>query len=148
MLEIPEAARNAALAAVGSALYLAASPDMVDGLSDSEFKVMKDVGVPYFDIMEKVSLRGPGVPAGYGLPKGFAQHYRDDVIPALEKVRANPHAREYFRKEVRAILGSQSRLNNLYRPGGQTFSEELIKAANMGTQSGFARSPGRGRRTV
>lgn len=148
MLDIPEASRNAALAAVGSALYLAASPDMVDGLSDAEFNVMKEAGVPYFEIMEKVAQRGPGVPEGYGLPKGFAQHYRDDVIPALEKVRANPQSREYFRKEVRGILGSQQRLQNLYRRGGQTYSEELEKAAKHGEQSGFARNAGRGRRTV
>jgi len=146
MLEIPEAARNAALAAVGSALYLAASPDMVDGLSDAEFKVLKNLGVPYFDIMEKVAIRGPGIPEGYGLPTGFAKHYGEEVIPDLEKVRASPHAREAFRREVRAILGDQSKLDKLYRPGGTTFSEELRKALKSEQSSGFARTANQRRR--
>jgi len=127
MNDLPEELRDAGLAGVGAVLYLAASPDIVDGLSDAEFQIMKTLGPAYFEIGEK--LNRVGSDSGFALPPGFAEHFRADVIPDLEKVRSSPAAREEFRSSLRDILGHKQELAQLYRDGGRTYSEELHKAA-------------------
>jgi hypothetical protein len=125
---IPEPIRDIALAGVGGVLYIAASPDIADGLSDAEFQVLKSVGPAYFEIGEKFGRVG-GSTSGFTLPPGFAKHFKEDVLPDLEKVRSDPGARAEFRSSLRDILGSPDQLSRLYREGGRTYSEELHKAA-------------------
>lgn len=138
--EIPDQLRDAALASVGAVLYVAASPDIADGLSNEEFKVLKEQGPAFFQLMELLD-RGGVIPEGYRLPEGFSSHFEHDVIPDLEAVRKNPEARSLFRGEVAKILGSETKRHDLYREGGQTYSEELQQARiKSSRQSGFARN--------
>lgn len=74
-----------------------------------------------------------------GLPKGFDAHYRDDVIPDMRIIRDNPMARDGARQELRDLLADQSRVKNLYREGGETYSEILDKWANRVEDGHFSR---------
>lgn len=137
--EIPEVAREAALTEVGALLYLAASPDLVDGLSDVEFQILKEHGPELFQLYELLG-RGNIIPEGYRLPSGFAKHFEKDVIPDLEAVRSNPAARDEFRSSLRGILSDPRGVESLYRPGGKTYSGELATARKDNVNSGFARA--------
>jgi len=112
--------RDNIFAGVGSALYLAASPDEFDGLSDAEYELFRTRGVDAFNVFEK--LGRVGAPESLRLPEGFTQHFKDEVLADLEIIRKDPAKREEYRAAIRGILDNPSQLNQLYRGGGLTYS--------------------------
>jgi hypothetical protein len=127
--------RDEVLASVGMILYLAASPDEYDGLSDRDFQSLKDHGPGVFSLYEKLGKLG--VAENFRLPDGFSEHFRDEVVPDLEIIRSDPAKREAFRREVRAILHDPAKVKSLYREGGITYSEILSKIAESGRTGRF-----------
>lgn len=113
--------RDNGLASVGESIYVGVSPDLYDGLSDDEWKVMKDAAPKFFD-----SWVGRHV----GLPEGFETHYRNDVLPDMEVIRQHPELRDGFRRELGALLSDERRIRALYTPGGETYSDLLRKWAD------------------
>jgi len=128
--ELSPDVRDRGLEAVGGAIITGISPDLYDGLSEAEFRAMERHAPEFFE-----SWIGRHV----GLPKGFDAHYRDDVIPDMRTIRDNPLARDGARQELRDLLADSTRVKNLYRPGGDTFSEILDKWAGRVTDQGFTR---------
>jgi hypothetical protein len=134
--QLPTNVREAGLRTVGAILYLAASPDEADGLSDIEFLELKSRGPEFFKTYQLVQRV---LPEGVQLPPGFAEHFTRDVLPDLERVRNDPGARNQFRSEVRDALSSPGKLDKLYTPGGDTFSDMLHRAAEQsGARAGDA----------
>lgn len=127
-VEIPDEVRER-LDLVGESIIWAISPDLVDGFSDVEVRVFKEYGPSFFRVLE-----------GRQLPPGFSRHFKDDVLPDIEKVRRDAVARDAVRREIRAILDDPARMDQLYRPGGPTFSDILHKGANH-VDTGMFRTP-------
>lgn len=123
---LPADVREAGLRTVASILYLAASPDEADGLSDLEYSQLKEKGPAFF---ETYGLVQRVLPSEVQLPEGFAQHFVRDVLPDLERVRSDASSRNQFRSEVRDTLNSPSKMDRLYTPGGDSFSAMLERAA-------------------
>lgn len=104
---------------VGELIIFGISPDKADGLSNAEMRLLE--------------MHGPGFSAlleGRGLPRGFAAHLMKDVIPDMQKVRDDPVAREEVRLTIARYLSDPRKMDTLYRPGGDTYSDILNRAAN------------------
>lgn len=127
--ELPENVRVAGLTVVGDIIYLAISPDIADGLSDAEFESLKELGPAFFELYMLTDRLG-AMPEGAKLPPGFAEHFKNDVLPNIEKVRNDPSAREQVRSEIRDTLKSPAKLDRLYREGGDTYSDMLARAVS------------------
>jgi len=123
--DVNPAVRDAALASVGEMLYQAASPDVLDGLSNAEFAILNRAGPDFFRLWEYGERAG--VP---GLPAGFAEHYKRDVLPDLRIIRNDPELRQEYRRELRQLLEDPNRVANLYRKGGDTYSDMLAQVAH------------------
>jgi len=132
--QIPEGIRDVGLAGVGAVIYLALSPDIVDGLSDEEFKVLKENGPAFFELTEALGRTGV-IPEGYRLPTGFAKHFEKDVLPDIEEARENAGARNQARSEIRDVLKSPGKLSQLYRKGGETYSDILARSVGDNARS-------------
>jgi len=126
---LPEGVRRVGLATVGGVLYLALSKDTLDGLSDEEFKLLKDNGPAFFQLLSLLDRTG-AIPEGYRLPPGFAEHFTNDVLPDIEKVRDNPSARRQVRSEISDTLKSNRKLDELYTRGGDTYSDMLRRSVH------------------
>jgi hypothetical protein len=122
-IDLPDRVRDGGLTGVASLIYQAVSPDKYDGLSDAEYLALVNNGIPLFELWELG--KRVGLP---GLPQGFAKHFRNDVIPDITQVRADPVARQLVREQLEAILNDPERIAGLYREGGDTFSEILDAA--------------------
>lgn len=120
-------ARDSGLGLVGALIYGAISPDLVDGWSDAEFALAKEVIPQILPLFE--NKEGSYVPIGLRLPSGFSEHYTRDVIPDMERVRSDPGEREWVRAGLLTILSRESEMSKLYRPGGATYSGLLATAA-------------------
>lgn len=112
--------RDRALAVVGKILYIAASPDKLDGLSDAEFEALRQAGPDVFSILEKGRL---SINDELGLPKGFSAHFKDEVLEDLRIIREDPQKRELFRAAIDEVLRDGAILNDLYTPRGTTYSD-------------------------
>jgi hypothetical protein len=129
--------RDEAMVSIGGAMYLAASPDEFDGLSESEWNVFTQNGPEAFRVLELLGRLG--VPENMRLPEGFADHFRDEVLPDLYIIRQSPELREQFRKEMRNVLGNRQAVKNLYRGGGTTFSQIASDVAGTARTGKFYR---------
>jgi len=129
-INIPDRVRDQ-LWNVGEIIIFAISPDRADGLSDAEMEMLKRAGPNFFSLIE-----------GRTLPEGFSEHFRDDVIPDLERIRHDAVAREYVRNEIRRIMQTPSEMAKLYRPGGITYSDILHNGARH-VNEGMFRIPGK-----
>lgn len=127
--ELPRSVREAGLRTVAAILFLAASKQAADGLSDLEFLQLKEAGPRFFELY---GLTQRVLPQEIQLPPGFAEHFSRDVLPDLERVRDDPSAQRQFRSEIRDVLSSNAKLDKLYTPGGDTFSDMLHRAATQG----------------
>lgn len=134
--KIPEGVKDVSLAGVGALLYLAASPDIADGFSDEEFKLLKENGPAVFQLYELMGRSGL-IPKNLQLPAGFGKHFGDEVIPDLETIRKNPHMQEEFRASMRGIFAKPGKLKNLYTSKGTTYSDELSKVAGSNRKGRF-----------
>jgi len=104
---------------IGELIIFGVSPDKADGLSDAEMRLLEQHGPGFSALLE-----------GRGLPPGFAAHLMKDVIPDMQKVRDDPAAREEVRLTIARYLNDPRKLDSLYRPGGDTYSDILNRAAN------------------
>jgi len=127
--EVPDLIRDSGLVGVGNIIYSAVSPDVLDGLSDSEFAILQKQGVDLFYLMELGKRAGAP-----GLPVGFAKHFKDDVIPDIAKVRNDPEMRDEVRLRIRELLNNPKRVHDLYRDGGETYSQ-ILRDATLGVRS-------------
>jgi len=127
--------RDETLAGVGSMLYLAASPDMFDGLSDAEFTAFENEGVVMFEVLEK--LERVGAPENLRLPSGFAEHFKNEVLQDLKIIREDPKKRDEFRKEIKSVLMNKSVVRGLYMPGGTTYSDIATQVAGTNRTGKF-----------
>jgi hypothetical protein len=125
---IPDEVRNV-LPAVGGAILLGISPDKADGLSDAEMRELERMGPGFFSLLE-----------GRQLPEGFAKHFRDEVLRDMRLIRQDPAAREAARREIQRVLVDPQLRDQLYRPGGPTFSDILQDEARK-ANGGFFRTP-------
>lgn len=114
---IPDGVRDR-LDLVGQTIVYAISPDKVDGFSDLELALLKQHGPNFFKVLE-----------GRGLPSDFSKHFKNDVIPDIERVRRDGVAREAVRDRILGIINDPKELDALYRPGGTTYSDILHDAA-------------------
>lgn len=119
--------RDEILTSVGAALYLAASPDLYDGLSETEFAAMRDAGPAVFSIYEK--LGRVGLPESYRLPDGFADHFSKEVLSDVAIIRGDAAKQLLFRTELRAILTDPNQVKKLYTKEGTTFSDVASRIA-------------------
>jgi len=120
---------------VGGVLYLAASPDEFDGLSEKEFEALRTYGPAVFGVYEQ--LGKVGLPQNFQLPEGFADHFSKEVLSDVEIIRQDPAKREEFRREVRAVLANPSNVKNLYRSGGTTWSDIASQVAGTNRSGKF-----------
>lgn len=127
--------RDQTLAGVGGVLYLAASPDIYDGLSEAEFQKLKTDGPAVFQVYEQ--LGKVGLPESFRLPEGFAEHFTKEVLADMEIIRADPAKRAEFRREVREVLMSRSHTKNLYRGSGTTWSDIASQVAGTNRSGKF-----------
>jgi len=127
--------RDQTLVGVGGVLYLAASPDEFDGLSEKEFDALKTYGPAVFGVYEQ--LGKVGLPQNFQLPEGFANHFSKEVLSDVEIIRQDPAKREEFRREVRAVLANPSNVKNLYRGGGTTWSDIASQVAGTNRSGKF-----------
>lgn len=127
--------RDQAMVTVGKLLMLAASPDTMDGLSDMEYRNMKQ-GVPgvfmAWELISRIDER-----SNLSLPPGFTAHFFKEVLPDIEIIRNNPEKRVAFRAAISSILNNPSELNNLYDDKGTTFSDVATIIAETNRQGEF-----------
>jgi hypothetical protein len=126
--ELPRDVREAGLRTVGAILFLAASKKEADGLSDLEYELLRSNGPAFF---ETYGLVQRVLPQDVQLPAGFAEHFTRDVLPDLDRVRNCDACRNQFRSEVQDTLSSPNKLDKLYEPGGDTYSDMLHRAAEL-----------------
>jgi len=131
--------RDEVLAAVGASLYLAASPDSFDGLSDAEFRLFQGSVSDFFSVLEKGGR--VGVPENMRLPEGFANHFKNEVVPGLEIIRNDPAMRDAFRAEIKEILSHRNQVRELYRDGGKTYSDIIQRISGYPNVSLAPRFP-------
>lgn len=127
--------RDNIMASVGGILVLVASPDIADGMSDKEWERLKAIGPEAFSIYEK--LDRVGLPENFQLPKGFSDHFTNEVLKDLEIIRNDPEKRKEFRDEIKAILMDRGRVAQLYRSGGQTYSDIATRIAGTARTGKF-----------
>lgn len=127
--------RDQTLVGVGGVLYLAASPDEYDGLSEAEFQQLKKNGPAVFQVYEQ--LGKVGLPENFRLPEGFANHFANEVLNDVEIIRQDPAKREEFRREIRAVFNNPSHVKKLYRQGGTTWSDIASQVAGTNRSGKF-----------
>lgn len=130
--------RDDVFAGVGATLYLAASPDEMDGLSDAEFLALREHAPQAFGIMEL--LGRVGAPENMRLPAGFSDHFAKEVLPDLTIIRSDPEKRAEFREALREVLNDKSRIGKLYRKDGDTYSDIATRIAGTNRVGKFYRT--------
>lgn len=136
--------RDQTMVSVGGILYVAASPDVYDGLSEKEFEILSKEGGDVFALYEL--LGRVGLPDNFKLPEGFGKHFANDVIPDLRVIRSDPAKRDEFRREISSLLHNRSEVGRLYTDGGKTYSEILSRVAGSNREGAFyGKSGGSGR---
>jgi hypothetical protein len=127
--------RDEALIGVGASLYLAASRQEFDGLSDAEFDIFRNQGVEGFRVLELIGKLG--VPENMRLPTGFTEHFKNEVLPDLQIIREDPEKAARFREELSKVLHDRGSIKSLYREGGITYSQILTDVAGTKREGRF-----------